>query len=201
MDVSLSVAIQAGGQSTRMGRDKGLLPFGEVSLVEYIFRQIQGVGGDSFIVSNRPRDYAFLGIPVYSDVYKNVGALGGMHTILNYLSRDYVLVLACDMPFINMDFIDYMIDICKQGDVVIPSLGEKGFLEPFRAIYSKGCLESVESAISKGKRKVISFLKDVKVFEVSKEEIHRFDPEETTFMNINSERDYQRGLETAKMFR
>ncbi|MFN2145744.1 MAG: molybdenum cofactor guanylyltransferase, partial [Anaerolineales bacterium] len=64
--VNYSVAIQAGGMSNRMGRDKGLLPFGAVTLVEHIINQIKPLGYGIYIISNSPEDYRFLGLPVYS---------------------------------------------------------------------------------------------------------------------------------------
>jgi molybdopterin-guanine dinucleotide biosynthesis protein A len=189
---NLSVAIQAGGMSMRMGRDKGLLPFGDTTLVEFILRQVWHLSKEIFIVSNEPNNYRFLGFPVYSDIYSGVGALAGLHTILSYTKSDYVLALACDMPYLNPDLIGHMIESREKADIVIPALGDKGFLEPFRAIYSRTCLPSAELAILEGKRRAISFFDDLNVLELRSDVIHQFDPEEETFININTPKDYQR---------
>lgn len=186
----ISVAIQAGGNSKRMGRDKGLLPFGGVTLVEYIFNQVSDLGGVVFIISNRPSNYTFLGLPVYSDVYQDVGSLGGIHTSLTYMPGDFVLLLACDMPFINLDLISHMISICVESDVVIPAAGKHGHLEPFRAIYSKRCLPFVEDAIRAGQRRAISFFDQVYVKKLGTEIIRRYDSDEISFLNINTPEDY-----------
>jgi molybdopterin-guanine dinucleotide biosynthesis protein A len=195
--ISYSVAIQAGGKSSRMGQDKGLMPFGDNSLVEYIYHQISGMGEGVFIVSNNQEEYQKLDIPVYSDVYKDLGALGGIHTILSHLDADYVLVLACDMPFVNIELVEFMLTLAPDFDVVVPRLGEKDFVEPFKAVYSKTCLAAVDAAIKNGKRRVISFFDDVRVRIVQPSEVKRFDPEYKSFINVNTPDDYQKALEIA----
>jgi molybdopterin-guanine dinucleotide biosynthesis protein A len=194
----LSVAIQAGGMSSRMGQDKGLLPFGDGTLVEYILRQVENLGLDIYLITNQPENYRFLEIPVYSDIHKGIGALAGLHTILNYMESDYVLALACDMPFINIGLIKHMIGICEGVDIVIPSLGESGYFEPFRSIYSRSCLTHVEDAIRKGKRRVISFFDDLSVLKIEQEVIDQYDPSAMSFLNINTPEDYQRLLMMAE---
>jgi len=123
-----------------MGQDKGLLPFGPTTLVEYIIDQISPLSFEIFIVSNSPETYEFLGLPVFSDIHRGIGALAGIHTILTYSQTDYILALACDMPFIELNLIKYLIEISADADIVVPSVGENGFLEPFRAVYSRRCL-------------------------------------------------------------
>ena len=59
-----------------MGQDKGLLPFGEMQMVEFILSQLEGMGEDRFIISNRPQDYTKFGLRVYPDVIPGIGALG-----------------------------------------------------------------------------------------------------------------------------
>lgn len=186
------MAIQAGGVSSRMGQDKGLLPFGQALLVEHIINQIKPLGYEIYVISNSPEDYKFLGLPVYSDVHEGIGALAGIHTILTYARSEYVLALACDMPYVELGLIRYLIELSSNHDIVIPSIGNQGFLEPFRAVYSRKCLASVEDAIRIGKRKVISFFDGLDVVQVSPEKIHQFDPEERSFLNINTPQDYKR---------
>jgi molybdopterin-guanine dinucleotide biosynthesis protein A len=192
-----SVVIQAGGQSSRMGEDKGLIQFGPYRLVEYILEQVSGRGSKNFIVSNDPQRYMEFGLPVYEDIYPDIGALGGFHTVLSYLETDFAVVLACDMPFINFGLIDYLLSLAPEYDIVIPRLGQDGFAEPFRAVYAKKCLQAVEIAIQHNKRRVISFFESVHVRYVELEEIHRFDPDEKSFFNVNTPQDLQEAVRLA----
>lgn len=195
--VNYSVVIQAGGKSSRMGEDKGLIQFGKYRLVEYILDQVSGLGAKNFIVSNQPQSYFEFGLPVYSDIYPDIGALGGFHTILSYLQTDFAIVLACDMPFINLGLINYMLSLAPEFDIVIPHLLPNGYAEPFRAVYSKKCLQAVETAIRENKRRVISFFEDVRVRYIDAEEIHRFDPNERSLFNVNTPEDLQEAIRLA----
>ena len=192
---ALSIVLQAGGQSTRMGEDKGLMSFGQGSLVEFILEQVEGLGDEILVVSNQPEAYTFLGFPVYTDVLPGIGALGGLLTALTYANSDAALVLACDMPFVNRDMIDYMIDHLPGNDVVVPVYGDKNFIETFRGVYAKACLTSVKKAVAAGKRRAIAFHPNVRVRLISPEEVERFDPDGRSFINVNTPEEYQHALD------
>jgi molybdopterin-guanine dinucleotide biosynthesis protein A len=195
--MNYSIVIQAGGQSTRMGQDKGLLQFGKYKMVEYILHQVSGMGEKNFIVSNRPEEYKEFGLPVYTDIYHNIGPLGGFHTIFSFLEMEYALVLACDMPFINRDLINYLLSLASDYDIVVPRLNHNKFVKPFRAVYSKRCMPAVEKAIEQNHRRVISFFDDVRVRYLEKDEIHIYDPDERSFFNVNTPEDLQKAIQMA----
>ena len=180
-----------------MGQDKGLLPFGNDKLVGFILRQVVGLGEHNFIVSNRPQDYLEFGLPVYPDILSDIGALGGFHTVLSHLETEFAVVLACDMPFVNRELLLYLLSLARKHDIVIPRLVDGEFAEPFRAIYSKSCLPAIERAIAQNKRRVISFFDEVNVRYVSADEIHRFDPEERSFFNVNTPDDLKEAIKLA----
>lgn len=198
MEMEYSIAIQAGGESSRMGQDKGLLQFGGMALVEYIHDQISGMGSDAFIVSNHPEAYLHFGLPVFADIYKGIGALGGIHTVLSHTNTEKVLILACDMPFVNTQVIKYLLSFAPEFDVVVPRIHPKGFVEPFKAVYSKSCLPAIEKAIAADNRRVISFFDDVSVKYIEKEEIAPLDPDYVSFLNVNTPEDLKKALELAE---
>jgi molybdopterin-guanine dinucleotide biosynthesis protein A len=195
--MNYSIVIQAGGQSTRMGQDKGLLQFGKYKMVEYILHQVSGMGEKNFIVSNRPEEYKEFGLPVYTDIYHNIGPLGGFHTIFSFLEMEYALVLACDMPFINRDLINYLLSLASDYDIIVPRLNHNKFVKPFRAVYSIRCMPAVEKAIEQNHRRVISFFDDVRVRYLEKDEIHIYDPDERSFFNVNTPEDLQKAIQMA----
>lgn len=169
-----------------MGQDKGLLPFGRSTLTEYILDQVSGLSKHHFIVSNEPQSYAGYNLPVFMDAIPDIGALGGIFTVLHYTQRDHVLVLACDMPFISLDLVHHAAEFLGEYDVVIPQSGERQEYEPFRAFFSQRCLDPVRSAILKGKRRVISFFPDVRVKVIDPKTVSMLDPEGLTFINVNT---------------
>ena len=191
---NFSVVIQAGGQSTRMGSDKGLLPFGEGTLIEYILGQVEGLGKEQIIISNNPEEYAGFGLPVYTDELPGKGALGGIYSAIYHAKYAYTLLLACDMPFVKLPLIEYLLDLAPGHDVVVPVLKEGEFAEPFRAVYSKACLPAIQMALDQKKRRVISFFDDVDVHYVGADVIHQFDPEERSFFNVNTPDDLEKAI-------
>jgi molybdopterin-guanine dinucleotide biosynthesis protein A len=179
-----SIALSAGGKSSRMGRDKGLLSFMGKPLHEYILDQLRGASDDIFLIANE-QGYGQSEAPVFADKIADIGALGGIFSALSYAQHDVCLVLACDMPFISLPIIDQLLSEVSDFDVAIPQLGS-GLLEPFRAIYRKTCLPIIEKAIQDGERKATGFLPAVKTAFLLAETLTQLDPNLESFLNINS---------------
>ena len=196
--IELSIVLQAGGRSSRMGQDKALLPFMGTTMLDYILEQVKGLGEETLIITNQPQNYGDFAYPLFSDVISNVGALGGLYSAIYHAQHEYVLVLGCDMPFINRGFLDYMLELALDFDVVIPRMEPNGFAEPFRAIYKQSCLEPVKVAIDSGQRRVISFFDAVNVRYIEGDEIERFDPEYRSFFNVNTPEDFARAEQMAR---
>ncbi len=194
----LSVVLQAGGKSSRMGQDKALLPFMGTTMLGYILAQVKGLGDETLIITNQPQNYGDFVYLLFSDIIPDVGALGGLYSAICHAQYEYVLVLGCDMPFVNRSLLDYMLELAPDFDVVIPRLEPNGFAEPFRAIYKQSCLEPVKTAIDSGQRKVISFFDAVNVRYVEGDEIERFDPDYRSFFNVNTPEDFARAEQMAR---
>jgi molybdenum cofactor guanylyltransferase len=193
----LSIVIQAGGQSERMGQDKGLVLLGGKPLVQHILDQTDGLAAERIIISNKPDAYLQFGIPVFPDVIQGIGALGGIYSALYYAGHEICLVLACDMPFVNLRLIHYLLDLSDGYDIVIPRLHKNEFAEPFRAVYRKNCLPAIERVIESGQRRVISFFPQVRVRYVDWAEFSPLDPQQLTFYNVNTPEDLR---EAEKIF-
>lgn len=181
-----SIVLQAGGQSTRMGMDKGLVTFRGLTLTEFILKQVEGLGSEYLIISNQPVNYSRFKLPVFSDVIPGMGALGGLYSAIYHASCDLCLILACDMPFVSRRLLEYLHKKTNGYEVAIPRPDKTEYAEPFRAYYRKACLAPIRSALERGKRRVISFFPDVRVNFIDWPEISPFDPEGLTFFNVNA---------------
>src|SRR5512143_3119304 len=95
----LSVVVQAGGQSTRMGENKALKPFLGEPLIQRVIQRLRPVADEVLITANDPLEYLFLGVPVFPDVRPGRGPLGGLYTALAKATHPTAAVVACDMPF------------------------------------------------------------------------------------------------------
>src|SRR5215204_3397973 len=95
----LTVCIQAGGQSSRMGEDKALKMFLERPLIQRVVERLSPIADEIIVTTNRPEDYSFLGLRLFPDLKLGRGALGGLYTAIASASHPSVAVIACDMPF------------------------------------------------------------------------------------------------------
>jgi molybdopterin-guanine dinucleotide biosynthesis protein A len=171
-----------------MGTDKAFLEFKSKTLIEYIIDQVKVLSDDLIIISNKPDEHFHLGYPVYEDIHKDVGVLGGLHAGLFYAKYPEVVMIGCDMPFHNIKLLEYMIKKSKDFDIVIPIKGKDKY-EPFRAIYSKSCLPFIGDAIYNNKKRMVSFFEDVNVFEIKIEKLSEYGDVEKLLMNINTKED------------
>ena len=183
----LSVAIQAGGESKRMGQDKALLPFLGQPLIMRVLNRVAGIADQVLITSNQPEKFFFLGLKPVPDRQPGLGALGGLYTALDAAHQPAVAVVACDMPFVNPLLLVMALQVLNENsvDLVIPRTTDG--LEPFHAVYRRAtCLPHVQAALEAGKRRVDAWFGQVNVQELSADMIQTCDPFGLAFLNINT---------------
>ena len=188
--------IMAGGKNSRMGKNKAFLQVGGETILENIVKQLKKVTSDLIIVSNRPRDFKHTGIKTVSDIYPGSGPLGGIHAGLANSSTGVNLVVACDMPFLQPEVLDYLIQRGQGYDVVIPRLGE--FVEPLTACYNKSCLQVIENRLQSRRLKITSFFSEVKILYVEREKISQMANIDHLFFNVNTPEDLHLAREIKK---
>jgi molybdopterin-guanine dinucleotide biosynthesis protein A len=180
--------ILAGGQSSRMGSNKALLPFQGGRFIEAIYRQFSELFPEVLLVTNNPEQYTFLPCRKVADIYPGLGALAGLHAGLYHAANPHIFAAACDMPWLNSALIRRLAALRHDCDVVIPQ-GENG-LEPLHALYGKTCLGPMEESLSNSRRRIISFFPQVQVQQMAKEQIAAIDPDFDSFRNVNTPQDY-----------
>ena len=182
-----SVCIQAGGNSTRMGMDKGLMLFNGQPLAMRIARRFENHSPDIFVISNQAALYHPLGYPVHPDHTPGQGPLGGLFTALHLARQPLVAVVAVDMPFANPTLLEHMASLAESeaADVVIPRLN--GQYEPLHAIFRRQpCLAYIDEALAAGERRVIAWFQKAVIRPIGADEIRPFDPHSITFTNVNT---------------
>ncbi len=188
----LTLAIQAGGESRRMGADKALLPFLGQPLILRPLNSLAKLADEVLVTSNRPEDYRFLGLTPIPDVMPGCGALGGLYTALSAASHPYVAVVACDMPFASLALFAAELLLTRQMnlDAVIPRT-ESG-TEPFHAVYRREtCLPWIKKSLDAGKRRVDDWFPQAQIYFLSPDEMEPYDPDGLAFFNINTPQDLQ----------
>jgi molybdenum cofactor guanylyltransferase len=181
--------ILSGGKNTRMGRNKSFLEIDGERLIDRTVRVLKDIFSEVMIVTNSPMEYLDLGLPLVTDIIKDKGSLGGIYTGLFYASSDKSFITACDMPYLNKPFIEFMVGKAGKHDIVAPNLPE-GY-QPLHAVYSKRCLPGIKARIDQNKLKITGFYKGMDVLIIPPEAIRTFDPEGRMFFNVNSREDLQ----------
>lgn len=180
--------ILAGGQSSRMGSNKALLPFQGGRFIEAIHRQFAELFPEVLLVTNNPEQYDFLPCRKVGDIYPGLGALAGLQAGLQHAANPHIFAVACDMPWLNNLLIRRLADLRHAADVVIPQ-GENG-LEPLHALYGKGCLGPMAEALAADRRRIVSFFPQVRVRHYQREQVVAIDPAFDSFRNVNTPADY-----------
>ena len=192
----VSVVIQAGGESRRMGQSKATVPFAGRPLICRLVERLSPVADELIITTNEAERLGFLHemypetpIRLVADIHNERGALPGLYTALQAASNPYVAVVACDMVFASGRLVvAEALAMHESGaDVVAPS-NKHGF-EPLHAMYRKdGCLAPVRERVQRGEKRVQSFFSDptVAVLPFTQDRVLSVEPRGGCFINANT---------------
>ncbi len=180
--VDIAGAVLAGGKSSRMGRDKALLTLGGKTIIERVVDRLREVFESIIIISDREASYAFLGVPVYGDIFKDCGPLGGIHAALTISKTNTIFVASCDLAFLTSSVILSIIDKPLRCDARVAST-ESG-LQPLCGLYSRRCLRVLQDHLTSGQLSVSKFLQDVSSTSIDLDECG------LDLTNINTPDDY-----------
>ena len=198
--MAINSIVLAGGKGSRLGYEKALETVGNKNLIQRVVFSLSFLNNDIIIVTTAKQFFPqFISSPKLrrvTDTYPGTGPLGGIYTGLAASDSFYNLVVACDMPFLNQDLLDYMIQISTGVDLVIPRLGDT--IEPLHAVYSKGCLAPIECLLKQGNLSIREFFTSVRVRYVEAAEINKFDPQHLSFFNVNTKADLETAREIAR---
>jgi molybdenum cofactor guanylyltransferase len=195
--------ILAGGASSRMGRDKGLLDFGGIPLILHTARLLEPLVAEVTVVGS-PRRYAALGLHAIADEDDSQapgraskpgrGPLAGIATALTVTRSRWNLIVACDLPYLSAEWLDWLLSraLRSSDEVVIPRT-EHG-IEPLAAMYRRECCGPIAAALALGVRKVSGAIEKLRVDLVYPREWRRADPSALILRNMNAPEDYEEAL-------
>ena len=190
----VTVVIQAGGESRRMGQSKALVPFAGRPLICRMVDRLSPVADELIITTNEGDKLAFLSeqypdleIKLVPDLHDFRGALPGIHTALEAASNPFVAIIACDMLFASPRLVVAEALAMKESekDMVVP-VNKHGY-EPFHAMYRReACLPAVRELLAKGDKRAQSFFDSVSIREFSQAEVLEAEPMGGCFINANT---------------
>ena len=169
-----------------MGRDKAFVELAGKPLIEHVIERSADLGqAETLLVTNKPTQFAHLGLPMHRDILPDKGSLGGIYTALVQAQYSDVLVLACDMPFVNSRLLRYMIEQMDEAiDIVVPRVA--GYPQGLHAIYKKTCIEPIAEQLAADRLKIIRFYEQMRVRYLDESDYAAFDPQGRSFANINT---------------
>ncbi len=142
----LSAAVLAGGRSSRMGRNKALLPLNGKPIIEHVVHAARQVAQRTLLITNQPEEFAFLGLDMHPDVIPGIGPIGGIVTALEHCPTAYCLILACDLPFMSPEILHALARHREDHHrAVVLDVGRGP--EPLCGIYARSCLPAVHEHI------------------------------------------------------
>lgn len=185
-----AAAILAGGKSRRMGRPKAFLPLGDQPLIARVIAALKRAFSELFIVASDGAPFGGLGLPVVPDKRPGAGAFGGVFTAIEAASTPQVLVVACDMPYLNADLLAHLALRAEGHAAAVPRAADG--LHPLHAVYAKRAGGAFAAAMDRGALKLMDVLSALDCIEVGESEMRRLDPGLHSLFNVNRPEDLDR---------
>jgi len=193
--------ILCGGQSSRMGRDKALLPFGPETMLQRVVRLIGEVVDPSNTVVVAAPGQILPDLPadvlVARDAQSFLGPLAGIENGLKTLGDrvDAVYATGCDVPLLVPAIIERMFELLGDFDIAVPYDGEHH--HSLAAVYRLSVLPHIENLLRAQRLRSRYLFEEVRTRGVSVVELRAVDPQLATLMNLNSWQEYIAALKSA----
>ncbi|MDZ7642749.1 MAG: NTP transferase domain-containing protein, partial [Desulfurivibrio sp.] len=188
--------ILAGGRSSRFGSNKALAHHRGQPLIVHVATTLDRLFNQRLLVTNEPQSFAFVGWPMTADRISGAGPLAGIQAALHELDAERLFVTACDMPLLDGEIIARLCNCPGDWDVVLPALATGR--EPLHAVYHRRILPQLEAALARGDYRIADLLAELRVREMSGNELGIGAGKSSSFVNINYRRDLE-NLATAPL--
>ena len=163
MKKNLQAIILAGGKSSRIKTEKGLVSLRGKRMVEYVIEALQTITKHISIITKN-NSYEDFGFPCYPDIYEEKGALGGIYTGLVTSGWEKNIVVGCDMPFLSPLVLQQLADRSEDVDAVITM--HNGWEEPLCSLYNKSCIPHFKTLLDQDRLKITDALQGLKTSKV-----------------------------------
>lgn len=180
--------ILVGGKSSRMGRDKAMLPLSGKPLIDKVLDTLRTCLHRIILVGDRPERFEGYGLTVYPDIFTG-SALGGLYSGLVNAETSYIFVSACDLPFASPSILRLILSRGEGYDAVVPLNGS--YPEPLFALYHKNCLGPMKKLLDERNYRIYDYYPQVRIRFVTSEELASVDESGKAFLNINTLEEYE----------
>jgi len=175
-----------------MGTSKALLLFDDEPLIVHVVATMQRLFADVVVVAAPEQDLPSMPVRLVSDEVAYQGPVGGIYYGLMASGSDAAFVTSCDSVFLNIDLIAHLLDQLPEHDVVVPHW--QGRFQPLHAVYRRSVSPLLAEQLARGQLRPVYLFDKVRLRRVDEDEIRRFDPEGSSFYNMNTPEDYAEAL-------
>jgi molybdopterin-guanine dinucleotide biosynthesis protein A len=146
--------VLAGGQSSRMGRDKALLLFAGRPLIEHSLSTLCEAGLQASIAgASRAANSALAAYgSIVEDAQPGLGPLAGICAALAAASTRYVVFLPVDLPLLPPSLIAYLVHYAQITGRAVTVPAVNGFMQTFPVVLDRSVLPALETELRSGKR-------------------------------------------------
>ena len=197
----MKAVVLAGGENSRYPTPKAFIKTGEETIIVRTLRVLKESGCDDIVIStNEPELYTEFGLTLIADSVKGKGPMGGIVSVFESTGADELLVVACDMPFIRAEVVQYIIANRARdagGGNSATAFVMNGKPCPLLAVYSSGILEEMRRRLVIGQLSLIGILEDTGATLLEEKALRELDPKGASFANVNTPEDYKKIVELA----
>ena len=187
--------VQAGGGSTRFGKDKALVELGGKTMLARTTQLVASVCSEAMIVAAEGK-YAGAPAPLLADRWPGQGPLGGILTALQSSAlrgseSTWNLIVSCDMPFLTREWLEFLWQRAERSEKQVVVAESENGSEPLCACWKTACMPAIQAAFDSGIRKVTEAMKRLPMEVLDVSAWKRFDTEGRLFWNMNTPADYE----------
>jgi molybdopterin-guanine dinucleotide biosynthesis protein A len=187
--------VQAGGGSTRFGKDKALVELGGKTMLAQTTKLVASVCSEAIIVAAEGK-YPDAPAPLLPDRWPGQGPLGGILTALQSSAlrgseASWNLIVSCDMPFLTRGWLEFLCQRAERSGAQVVVAESANGLEPLCACWKTASTPGVQAAFNSGVRKVTEAMKRLPMEVLDAPVWKRFDTDNRLFWNMNTPADYE----------
>ncbi len=188
MSYKVTGILLAGGKSSRMGKDKALLKYGDETFMSNSLQKLNKLFDEVIVVADNIDKYHMDNVRIIKDIYLGMGPMGGIHAALNAAKNDWIFVIPCDMPLWESFLVEEILKHRLDYDIVVPIINKH--MEPLFALYKKTCIPGIEQCLNSNIIKVLELYPLVNTNYLDLEKVYNeVDQCTKSFFNINTPKD------------
>ncbi len=188
--------VLCGGQSSRMGRPKAWLPFGEETMLGHVVRLLGEVVTPIVVVAAPEQEVPPLppDVAIVRDPERGRGPLQGLAAGLGALrgKADAAYASSCDVPFLRPAFVRRMIELLGERAIAVPDVG--GYKHTLAAVYRVEVADAATRLMAEGRWRPAFLFEEVPTRFVTEEELAVADAAMETLRNLNTPEEYEAAL-------